>query len=484
MKKQLFFLLVFIQALYCLSCSDDDSFTTSRSNFLTFSSDTISLGTVFSKVPTPTVTFGVYNHSGDGIRCSNIRLDNGNQTGFRVNVDGEYLGQAAGYQVHDVEIRNKDSIRVFVELTSTQNGQIEPQLLQDDLVFTLESGLEQRVNLRAYSWDATILRDLVISNDTTIDSPQTPVVIYGGIKVDSSKTLRIAPGTTIYFHADAGIDVYGSLISEGEAGSNVVLRGDRLDNMFDYLPYDLVSGQWQGIRFYSSSYGNKIVYTDIHSTFDGVLCDSSDVGKEKLILTESTIHNCQGYGLKSENSFIEVENCQITNTLDDCVAVFGGIASFNQCTIAQFYPFDANRGAALRYTNFKDDSLWPLYKMDCINSIVTGYQEDVIMGAFAADSTCQFNYRFVNSIMRTPEVEDSVNIIGAIWETPEDSVGGEKNFRIVDINLQRYDFHLDGQSLAIGRADKEYSLPIDRDGIRRDDEPDIGCYEYLEDEQM
>ncbi len=477
MKKIFVLFAAIILTCAYLSCSDNDSFSDSPTNILTFSTDTVSMDTVFSKIPTSTCTFWVYNKSGDGIRCTNVRLANGNQTGFRVNVDGEYLSQTAGFQVSNVEIRNKDSIKVFVELTSPENGKNAPQLLEDDLVFSLESGVEQRVNLRAFTWDATLIRNLVICNDTTIDSPDKPIVVYGGIKVDSFKTLRITAGTTLYFHADAGIDVYGTLVTEGTADNNVVLRGDRLDNMFDYLPYDNVSGQWEGIKLNSSSYDNELNFTDIHSTFDGIVCDSSDVSRLKLQLYNSTIHNCQGYGLKSENCIVDIRNSQISNTLDDCVAIYGGGAMILQCTLAQFYPFDSNRGVALRYTNYKDDSVWPLYQMDCINSIVTGYGEDVIMGE-SKDSTTYYTYRFINSLLRTPEVEDSVNITDVIWETPDDEVNGEMNFRLVDIDQQRYDFHLDSISSAIGKASLEYSLPQDRDGRQRDEEPDIGCFEY------
>lgn len=53
------------------------------------------------------------------------------------------------------------------------------------------------------------------------------------------------------------------------------MRGDRTDRMFDYLPYDRVSGQWQGIHLYSSSTQNSISYADIHSTMDGIVCDSA-----------------------------------------------------------------------------------------------------------------------------------------------------------------------------------------------------------------
>lgn len=483
MKKLLSTLFCVTVLVVLAACTDEDSFSLSPSRMLTFSTDTVKMDTVFSTVPTSTRSFWVYNKSGDGLRCTNIRLANGNQTGFRVNVDGEYLSPTAGYQVQNVEVRNKDSIRVFVELTSPVNGKTGPQLIQDDLVFTLESGVEQRVNLNAYTWDAQLMRNVVIKGDSTIGRGDKPIVIYGGLKVDSAATLHIAAGTTLYFHSDAGLDIYGCLLSEGTADANVILRGDRTDKMFDYLPYDMVSGQWKGIVFHSSSYDNVVNFTDIHSTFDGIVCDSSDVSRTKLQLYNSTVHNCQGYGLKVVNSTVDVQNSQITNTLNDCVAIFGGGINLTHCTIAQFYPFDSNRGVGLRYANHLSDTQLPLERMDCINTIVTGYGDDMIQADnySSEGDSITFNYRFVNSILRTQKVEDDNRIVGVIWEdvTDIETELGEKNFRLVDIDKQRYDFHLDSLSYAIDKADKDLSLPFDRDGKQRDELPDIGCYEFI-----
>ena len=144
-------------------------------------------------------------------------------------------------------MRKGDSLQVFVELTAPENRQLEPQQLEDHLLFQLESGVEQRVCLQAYSWDAVKLTDLTVAADTVIESAK-PIVIYGdGIKVDSGAVLTIR-NTTLFFHDQAGITVNGILKTE-----KAVLRGDRLDHMFDYLPYDRVSGQWRGIRFGRSS---------------------------------------------------------------------------------------------------------------------------------------------------------------------------------------------------------------------------------------
>ncbi len=485
--KTIFYVAAVI--LLAASCSDDDSFSNSPNNLLTFSSDTIKMDTVFSKVPTSRKSLWVYNKSGDGIRCTNVRLANGERSGFRINVDGTYLSKESGFQTTDVEIRNKDSIFVNIELTSPRNNKIGPVFMEDNLVFTLESGVEQKINLNAYSWDADIVKNLRIKGDTVISSDR-PIVIYGDMRIDSSATARIVPGTTLYFHSGAKLDVYGRLLAEGTADKNITFRGDRTDRMFDYLPYDMVSGQWNGIHFHSSSYENIMSYTDTHSTFNGIVCDSSNVSKLKLALYNSTVHNCQGYGLKTVNSVVDVRNSQLTNTLNDCVAIYGGGALLLNCTIAQFYPFDSNRGAALRFSNGISDESgkhdYPLYQMDCVNTIVTGYADDVVMGV-VQDSTVAYSYKFINSILRTDSLDDSDKIKNVIWENADsvqiDTVsGGEKNFRLVDASKQHYDFHLSKKSRAIGAASKEsgYSEPLDRDGRKRDDEPDMGCYEYVE----
>ena len=462
------------------SCNDDDTFTTSKSNLLAFSTDTVRLDTTFSKVPTPTKTFWVYNRSGNGIRLANVRLEQGNQTGFRVNVDGIYLGQANGYQVNGLEVRNKDSIRVFVELTTPKNGKTDPQLVEDNLVFTLESTVQQKVNLKAYSWDAELLKNIEIKHDTTIQSTK-PIVVQGGIKVNEGATLTIGAGTTLYFSNKAGIDVHGQLKIAGTADKIVTLRGDRLDHIFDYLPYDRVSGQWQGIHFNTSSYDNEIEFADIHSTYNGIVCDSSSVDRSTLSLRRSTIHNCQGYGLLATNCKIDVSNSQITNTLKDCAAFFGGNITLSHCTLAQFYPFDGNRGAALRFGNSTDGKQYTLQQFNVFNTLITGYAEDVIMGAFS-DEAAQ-NFKFDHSILRTikPKEIDAAKYVEVLWEEAADTVqSGEKHFRKIDGDKQAYDFHLSEKSKArdIGVALPNGISTTDHDGFARDEKPDVGCYEY------
>lgn len=482
MKKIFRIYLLLTIAAVVAACTDDDSFSTSPSNILTFSKDTISMDTLFSKVPSSTREFWVFNHSGDGIRCSSIRLQDGNQTGFRVNVNGVYLGETQGFQISNEEIRKGDSIRVFVEITSPQNSQSTPQLVSDNLLFNLESGVQQKVNLRAWSWDAEMLKDVVISEDCTLGGDK-PTVIYGGITVKENATLTIPAGKTIYFHADAGIDVHGRLICNGEKGKEVVLRGDRLDNMFDYLPYDGVSGQWKGITFNESSNGNVLNFTDLHAANDGIVCLSdtfkTDFSTTQLTVKNSTIHNCKGYGIYAFNSKIQLENTLISNTLNESLLTYGGNVDLNFCTIAQFYPFDAARGAALYFSNTADDVQFPEMRLNVRNSIITGYAEDVVMGN--NNDEVGKTYRFDHCLLRTPAIEDEERFIENIFEDIEDTeTAGLKNFKNVDIDLLQYDFSLAETSLAIDKAATEPDTPaFDRAGNPRGETPDIGCYEYI-----
>ena len=269
----------------------------------------------------------------------------------------------------------------------------------------------------------------------------------------------------------------GKLICQGTAEKNVTLRGDRLDDILEDLPYDRMPGRWQGIHFHSGSYDNVIEYTDLHSGNNAVVCDSSDVSRRKLTVNSSTIHNCDGYGIFSNNANVYVANTQITNAYLGCVAVYGGEISLIHNTIAQFYSIDRGGESsrpALSFANYSDTHTYPLTSLEVKNCIVTGYSDEV--GVEKKDSVT-FNYRFYNSVLRTDstKVENRENII---WEGVNDTTFvGEKNFVMVDRSLLQYDFHLDSLSKANGSADVRWMLPLNREGVARDEKKlNMGCY--------
>jgi hypothetical protein len=442
--KRIFYLLITIGLF--VACTDDDNFGTSSGLRLSFSTDTVSLDTLFSGTPSSTYSFWVHNKNDDGIRLSSVHLSRRNQTGFRVNVDGSYLDNTLGSQVNDLEVRRNDSILVFVELTSSENVQQDPKLIEDDLVFTLESGIQQKVNLRAWSWDAAKYDELIVTKDSIIES-YSPIIIYKGLTIREGATLMIR-NTTLYFHNQAGIEVYGNLVTD-----SCIIRGNRLDRMFSYLPYDRVSGQWKGIHFYETSTQNRLNGTEIRNAENAIVLDSAklDTTQVRLTMTRCVIHNAKGNGLESVNANISLHDCQFTNTWGDCVSIIGGIADISYCTLAQFYPFNADRGAALRFTNYRGETDIPLLRLRCEGSILTGYDEDVLMGGIR-DTIVAFEYHFVKTLLRTPKVEtaDSIRFSEILWETSKDSIQGKKHFKTIDEDNLYYDFHLDSLSTAQG----------------------------------
>ena len=459
------------------SCADEETFSSSKSNLLSFSTDTVRLDTTFSNVPTVTRSLWVFNKSGKGLRNISVQLMNPVQTGFRVNVDGSYLGPSSNYQAHDIEVRNGDSIRVFIECTPRTTNQSDPQSVDDDLVFTLESGVREVIHLNTYSWDATLVDGLTVSRDTTISSTR-PLVFRKGITVNEGATLTIAAGTTLYFHQDAGLDVYGRLVADGTVEKPVVLRGDRIDWMFDYLPYDLTPGQWQGVHFRSTSFGNILRNTDLHSAYNAIVCDNSSLDQRKLLIENTSVHNNQGHGLLAHNVWVEAVNSIFSNSLGDCVNVVGGKLVLDFCTLAQFYPFSGNRRSAIYLSNHDEDGNLPL-DASISNSLITGYADDVVSGY--KDDYPNMKYHFDYCVIRTPEPKDDeiLNYQNVVFEEVKDTtIYGEKNFKKLDTDNLWYDFRLDSVAAAIGKANPSSAVLYDRNGVHRDDKPDAGCYEF------
>jgi len=262
------------------------------------------------------------------------------------------------------------------------------------------------------------------------------------VKEGATLTLR---NTELYFHDGAGVQVYGRLVAE-----NCLLRGDRLDHLFDYLPYDRVSGQWDGVHFYESSTANLLEDTEIRNAREGIVCDSAAIEADtyRLEMKECVVHNSLNANISAVNTRLLLDHCQLSNAGGDCVALFGGDVTMSYCTLAQFYPYSAQRGDALYFTNRWGQKSLPM-TLYCEGSIVTGYADDVLNGEMLADETA-FIYRFNHCLLRTKEVKDSPDFIDILWETPKDEAGGKKHFVTIDETNFIYDFHLVETSPAQG----------------------------------
>ena len=463
-------------------CWQDEEFSTAPTDLLRFSTDSVNFDTVISGQPTNTRTFMVYNPNARSLRISRAFLGRGTESVFRVNIDGTFLenGEASNFELYA-----EDSLRVFLEMTAPVSDSDEPVAVEDELTFVLESGQTQSVTLTAYGQDVVVLKGWTVTADTTLTA-RRPYQVYDSLVVAPDVTLNLPAGARLYFHPDARLIVHGTLRAEGALGNEVMMRGDRVGNMFSNQPYDLIPGQWGGIVLTSGSYGNIFNYCDIHSGSFGLRCDSADVSREKVRIENSVLHNVSGDVLTARACSLFVGNSQLTNAGGNCVTLYGGSSRFVHCTIANFYAFTGGRGVALSYTNADGSIPYPLHQAEFLNCLITGYGEDEIMGAQSADHVdLPFNYLFRNCLLDTPEFVDE-QVQNCLWDNDEAAVWREGNFSpAFDLDRLLFRFSLDSLSSAVGNADPTVTqtyYPYDRLGRSRldDGRSDIGCYELLE----
>lgn len=459
--------MTLLSSVLISSCSDDEQMTTDHGAQLSFSQDTVSFDTIFSGITSPTERVRVYNKNDKGLRIKNVKLESGGTSGFMLNVDGQN-----GTSINDVQVLKKDSVFLFVKVNIPTSSAKQPTKITDTVIFTLESGVQQKVVLEASGQNMTPLTGKVLEDDMVMSADDIPYVIYDSLVVAKDATLRITEGTTLYFHNGASLIVHGSLKIEGTQEKPVTLRGDRLDKMFDYLPYDRLENQWGGIYLFPTCKECTINYADIHSGNYGLVCDEAN---GKVSLSNSVIHNVAGYGLYLKECDALVTNTQISNTKFDCVGIYGGKADFYHCTIAQFYPWKADRGNALYVSNYIGDEEHLIQSVNFYNSFITGYADDEVYGN---PGDKQLNLNFYNCVLLT-DVSNATYFHECVGESKDAEAYKEKNFKTFDTHAYIYDFRLDSVSVARGKASTAYSTsyPIDRLGVSRGEKPDAGCYQ-------
>jgi len=147
--KNIFYIFSVIFLLF-YACNDDAFETVKSSGELRFSRDTIFLDTVFTNISSSTRTLKIYNKSKQNITIPTIELGRGEQSFYRLNVDG-----IPGKSFENIEILSKDSIFIFVEATIDFSRVTNP-IYTDSIVFDSENNF-QDVKLVTLVQDAHFL---------------------------------------------------------------------------------------------------------------------------------------------------------------------------------------------------------------------------------------------------------------------------------------------------------------------------------------
>ncbi len=358
-----YLLLLFIGFSLCFtSCREDFEFEQSTGS-LEFSRDTVYLDTVFTNIGSSTYTLKVYNRSDKDIKIPSIRLGEGENSKYRLMVDGR-----PGKVFSDVELLAKDSMFVFVETTIdySEYANNTTTFLYNDRILFDNGANEQKVELVTLVQDAIFIKPdrslpdnikekLTISGSTSniqgheLATPEElnwtnekPYVVYGYALVPNGQTLTIDAGARVHFHAESGliVDSTGTLNINGQVSATedleneVIFEGDRLEPEFSDVP-----GQW-GSLYILSSQDNTINHLTLKNAVVGIFMDVVDTSfpQPKLTINNSQIYNCGNFGILTRHAVISGDNLAINNAGQASLALTqGGTANFRQCTFANYF---------------------------------------------------------------------------------------------------------------------------------------------------
>lgn len=435
MKQTIFaiFSTILLAATSCI----EDGFTTGSGDILAFSNDTLSFDTVFTGEATATKRFLVYNRHKKQLRIERIFLSGAPEGArFFLNVDGR-----SGDEFSNIEVRGEDSIFVFVEAHVDETNANLPFDVFDHLNF-VTNGVQQTVVIRAAGQNAIKVNDWHITQNTTL-STDRPYRIMDSIVVENNAVLNIPAGTILYFHDKASLKVRGSLVAKGDAGHPVRFRGDRLDKVAGSIPFELMSGQWDGIRFEAGSFDNEMSHVVMQSSATGISVDScGNLDRRKLHLHNSILHNSSGSVLKAAHAWIDAEGCEFSDAKNGVVDLTGGRHAFNNCTFANYYLFDAVTSPILTLGYvMPDEKIYenPLMEASFNNCVVYGNAGDISIGDLSGSSVM-----LRNCLLRSKGTDDA-NFISCIW-------GGDPKFYTVR-DQYIFDYRLKNESDAIGKGD-------------------------------
>lgn len=473
----LLFIALSVLLILVSACRKEDKINTSENVSLAFSADTIIFDTVFSTIGSITKNIRIYNPSSERISISSIKLANGVDSRYAINIDGQ-----SGTQFTNVEIAGNDSIYLFARVTIDPNDATLPFIVTDSIVFETNGNIQDvdlvawGQNARFILWDTDRpnLPKYKIVAGTGVDTTWTndlPIVVYGYAVVDSTGSLTIEAGTKVHFHQGSGLWIYkgGSLKVLGTMEEPVYFQSDRLDGFYQYLP-----GQWDRIWINEGAVDNVINYAVIRNGFIGLQVETlQEYMGNQLNLSNTIIENMSGAGILSRFYVIAAQNCVITNCGQYALALtLGGAYDFRHTTIGNYWRYGIRTTPAVYLNNYYVDAgfqsvTFPM-NVNFANSILYGNQREEVV--IDTENEAEVQITFDHCLMKT-EIDIANNGMFFNSLRNEDPLFANQSENILQ---------LDSLSPArnIGSIETALTAPTDIRGVSRTESPDLGAYEW------
>ncbi|MEM9001767.1 MAG: choice-of-anchor Q domain-containing protein [Bacteroidota bacterium] len=492
------------------SCREDFEYRIS-SGHLEFSKDTVFLDTVFTNIGSSTYTLKVYNRSNDDIAIPFIGLENGQQSAYRLNVDG-----LAGKEFADIALLAKDSLYIFIETTIDIEPLGENEFLYTDAIQFGNDGPQQKVPLVTLVRDAIFLyprqtadgmaetlllgldeagneiriEGFVLENDKLRFTSEKPYVIYGYAAVTEENTLTIDAGARVHFHKDSGIlvsagatlQVNGLPSEDGALLENeVIFEGDRLEPEFED-----VAGQWGTIWLAEGSRASSITHLTIKNATVGILVEGGmNTIPPTLTLSNTQVYNSASTNLWARSSSITAANLVLGSAGETSLYCnLGGSYDFNHSTIANYWNNGFRNGASVQIDNFVALDSGEILGADLIsasfsNCIIDGNRSIELL--LQQNGTNAFHYLFDHCSIQFEDFNTQ------FADNPLYDFENADFYQNVLLNANtdflapfNDDFRLGERSDAIdaGSLPTAMQIPLDLQGMDRTLAPDLGAYEY------
>mgnify|MGYP006395384767 CR=1 FL=1 len=505
--KYLYGLAVLCSLLFWSSCRTDFDTVPSTGN-LEFSKDTVYLDTVFSNIGSSTYRLKVYNRSDDDVSIPSLRLGRGEESNYRLNVDG-----IPGKVFDEVQVLANDSIFIFIETTVDILDQTDDlSFLYTDQIQFDSGGSQQNVELVTLVQDAVFLypelddegmvgtislgqdeegneiliEGFVLEGDELNWTSEKPYVVYGYAAVPSGETLTVQAGARIHFHSDSGILVANeaSMKVFGQPSNNpelqegeVIFEGDRLEPDFGFVP-----GQWGTIWLTNGSTDHYFSHTTIKNSVVGLLMDGND-GDLTATLSNVQIYNSANNGILARNSAVYGENVVIGNSGQSSLALsLGGFYQFNHCTFTNYWVNSFRTFPTISIDNFIPDvAEADLVAANFHNCVIYGSDQREI-GLFQSEnSALSFNFNFTNSVIRfedpTGEFDDDPNY-NTDNSTYYTNCVLNQDPLFQNINLNNFNVESGNSSAEnLGVTPTTPLVPFDLNNFPRANPSDAGAYE-------
>lgn len=456
-------ILLAIFFAYALFSCQKEPFSSSHSDALHYSSDSIIFDTIFTENGSIAHWFKVYNLNKGTVRIDEIYMAQSSESEFFMNVNGSQGS------VRNMEIASGDSLYVFVQARLKENVLDTPHLHKDSIIFRYNNRTE-KIILAAWGQDANVLKGSSITENTTWTG-RKPFVIFDSLIIAENQTLTIEEGVHVYLHNSANVIVRGSLQLRGSFEKPVVFTSDRLEESFQLLP-----GQWGSIIFEEMSSNNVISYAHIKNGTNALLVK----GNQTLIslrIENSQLKNMSSHAIFANNAKVECFNTVLANCNGYLAAFHGGQFEFTHTTLSNSAML-GNRNASAsvmvsnKNSNSEDEMLFENSYFR--NSIITGsFRNEIWINL--KNTSDVLPIVFENCLLRNtyPEKESIYYKENSFIDKPELPLFS---------NTLDLPFALDSLSLAIDKGNYEYAIPFEFDIMQNsrllDLKPDVGAYEF------